>query len=113
MNTRNYRNGRLSCLLLIVVLGISLFGCNGSQSSQQQAPTPAEQQKLKDEQAKAQKDMNTLTSGMGQSLSKTPTPPTTDPLVTTWAVERAPPDTGDNCSTGIPQGAVPPLGSSA
>jgi hypothetical protein len=79
VNTNNYRNGRLSYMLLIVVLGISLFGCNGSQSSQQQAPTPAEQQKLKDEQAKAQKEMNTLTSGMGQSLSKTPTPPTTDP----------------------------------
>jgi cytoskeletal protein RodZ len=66
-------------MFLIVVLGISLFGCNGSQSSQQQVPTPAEQQKVKDEQAKAQKEMNTLTSGMGQSLSKTPTPPTTDP----------------------------------
>ena len=79
MNTKNYCNGRLSYMLLIVVLGISIFGCNGSQSSQQQAPTPAEQQKLKDEQAKTQKEMNTLTSGMGQSLSKTPTPPTTDP----------------------------------
>ena len=79
MNTRNYCNGRLPSLLLIVALGTSLFGCNGSQSSQQQVPTPAEQQKLKDEQAKAQKEMNTLTSGMGQSLSKTPTPPTTDP----------------------------------
>jgi peptidoglycan hydrolase CwlO-like protein len=79
VNTKNYRNGRISYLLLVVVLGISLFGCNSSQSSQQQPPTPAEQQKLKDEQAKAQKEMNTLTSGMGQSLSKTPTPPTTDP----------------------------------
>lgn len=79
MNTSKYRNGCLCYLLLIVVLGISLFGCNGSQSSQQHVPTPAEQQKLKDEQAKAQKEMNTLTSGMGQSLSKTPTPPITDP----------------------------------
>jgi hypothetical protein len=62
-----------------LALGISLLGCHGSQSSQQPAPTPAEQQKLKDEQAKTQKEMNTLTSGVGQSLSKTPTAPATDP----------------------------------
>ena len=78
MKTTYCRNPHLPSTLLLLALGIPLFGCHGSQSAQP-APTPAEQQKLKDEQAKTQKEMNTLTSGMGQSLSKTPAPPVTDP----------------------------------
>ncbi len=72
------RKLHLTSILLLLALGIPLFGCHGSQSAQP-ASTPAEQQKLKDEQAKTQKEMNTLTSGMGQSLSKTPNAPVTDP----------------------------------
>ena len=78
MKTTYCRNPYLPSTLLLLALGIPLFGCHGSQSAQP-APTPAEQQKLKDEQAKTQKEMNTLTSGMGQSLSKTPSAPVTDP----------------------------------
>ena len=78
MKTTYCRNPHLPSTLLLLALGIPLVGCHGSQSAQP-APTPAEQQKLKDEQAKTQKEMNTLTSGMGQSLSKTPAPPVTDP----------------------------------
>ena len=78
MKTTYCPNPHLPSTLLLLALGIPLFGCHGSQSAQP-APTPAEQQKLKDEQARTQKQMNTLTSGIGQSLSKTPAPPVTDP----------------------------------
>jgi len=78
VKTTYCRNLHLPSILLLLALGIPLFGCHDSQSAQP-APTPAEQQKLKDEQAKTQKEMNTLTSGMGQSLSKTPNAPVTDP----------------------------------
>lgn len=79
MKTTNGYSGHRPFLFVALALGISLLGCHGSQSSQQPPPTPAEQQKLKDDKAKTQKEMNTLTSGMGESLSKTPTTPTTDP----------------------------------
>jgi len=78
VKTTYSRNLHLPSILLILALGIPLFGCHDSQSAQP-SPTPAEQQKLRDEQAKTQKEMNTLTSGMGQSLSKTPSAPPTDP----------------------------------
>jgi hypothetical protein len=71
-------NSHLRSILLLLALGMPLCACHDSQSAQP-APTPAEQQKLKDQQAKTQKEMNTLTSGMGQSLSKTPAAPVTDP----------------------------------
>jgi len=71
-------NSHLRSILLLLTLGMPLCACHDSQSAQP-APTPAEQQKLKDQQAKTQKEMNTLTSGMGQSLSKTPAAPVTDP----------------------------------
>ena len=78
MKTTNCRNSHLPSILLLLALGIPLCACHESQSAQP-APTPAEQQKLKDEQAKSQKEMNALTSRMGQSLSKTPAAPVTDP----------------------------------
>jgi hypothetical protein len=59
--------------------GLSLSGCRSNQSGQQPVFTPAEEQRFKDEQAKAQQQMKTLTSGMGHSLSKTPASPVTDP----------------------------------
>ena len=79
MEATNCRSKHRPFLFLTLALGLSLLGCHDSQSSQQPAPTPAEQQKLKDAQVKTQKEMNTLTSGMGQSLSKTPTAPANDP----------------------------------
>jgi hypothetical protein len=72
------RNTHIPSIFLPIALGIPLFGSHNSQSAQP-TPSPAEQQKLKDEQANTQKEMNTLTSGMGQSLSKTPAAPVTDP----------------------------------
>jgi hypothetical protein len=67
--------------LFVFALGfvLSLSSCKSNQSAQQPVFTPAEEQRFKDEQAKAQQQMKTLTSGMGQSLSKTPTSPVTDP----------------------------------
>jgi cytochrome c-type biogenesis protein CcmH/NrfG len=67
--------------LFVFALGfvLSLSGCQNKQSAQQPVFTPAEEQRFRDEQAKAQQQMKTLTSGMGQSLSKTPAAPVTDP----------------------------------
>lgn len=78
MKTTYGRNPHLPAILWLLVLGIQLLGCHDSQPART-APTPAEQQKLKDEQGKTQKEMNTLTNGMGESLSKTPAAPVTHP----------------------------------
>ena len=78
MKTTRCRNSHLATILLPFGLGVPLLACNHSQSAQP-ASTRAEQQKLKDDQAKTQKEMNTLTSGMGQSLGKSPAAPVTDP----------------------------------
>ena len=100
------RNPHLPSICMLLALGISLFGCHASQSAQP-ASTPAEQQKLKDEQAKTQKEMNTLTSGMGQSLSKTPNAPVTDPAAE-WKKthpQKQPPATKPQAQ---PQSPAPP-----
>lgn len=78
MKTKSGRDLHLPALVWLLVLGTQLLGCHDSPPART-APTPAEQQKLKDEQAKTQKEMNTLTSGMGESLSKTPAAPVTHP----------------------------------
>lgn len=78
MKTSYCPKPHLTSIFWLLVLGAQLFGCHDSQSAPP-VPTAAEQQKLKDEQAKSQKEMNTLTSGIGKSLSKTPAAPVTDP----------------------------------
>ena len=106
MKTTYCRNLHLPSIFMLLALGIPLFGCHGSQSAQP-APTPAEQQKLKDEQAKTQKEMNALTSGMGQSLSKTPNAPVTDPAAE-WKKthpQKQPPATKPQAQ---PQSPAPP-----
>lgn len=78
MKTTCGRNFHLPSIFWLVVLGTQLSGCHDRQPAPP-APTPSEQQKLKDEQRKTQEEMNTLTSGVGQSLSKAPAAPVTDP----------------------------------
>jgi hypothetical protein len=106
VKTTYCRNPRLPSIFMLLALGIQLFGCHGSQSAQP-APTPAEQQKLKDEQVKTQKEVNALTSGMGQSLSKTPNAPVTDPAAE-WKkthLQKQPPATKPQAQ---PQSPAPP-----
>ena len=70
---------RLMRATLAIAFTLSLAGCQSNQSQPQVVLSPAEQQKLKDEQEKTQKQMDTLTSGFGQTLSKTPKSPSDDP----------------------------------
>lgn len=79
MNKQHFLAKQFAFFVFALGFVLSLSGCQSSQSAQQPLFTPAEEQRLKDEQAKAQQQMKTLTSGMGQSLSKTPTSPVTDP----------------------------------
>ena len=90
--------------LFVFALGfvLSLSGCQNNQSAQQPVFTPAEEQRFKDEQVKAQQQMKTLTSGMGQSLSKTPAAPVTDPAAE-WRKTRPRKQT----SLTTPQAATP------
>jgi cytochrome c-type biogenesis protein CcmH/NrfG len=74
---------RLTLCVFALGVVLSLSGCQSNQAVQQPVFSPAEEQRFKDEQAKAQQQMKTLTNGMGQSLSKTPTSPVTDPA-TEW-----------------------------
>jgi cytochrome c-type biogenesis protein CcmH/NrfG len=79
VNKRHSFAEQFAPFALALGLVLSLSGCQSNQSAQQPVFTPAEEQRFKDEQAKAQQQMKTLTSGMAQSLSKTPTSPVTDP----------------------------------
>ncbi len=79
MNKRHSVNRQQMLFVFALGFALSLAGCQSNQAAQQPVFTPAEEQRFKDEQAKAQQQMKALTSGMGQSLSKTPTSPVTDP----------------------------------
>lgn len=79
MNKRHSFTMQSMPIVFALGLALSLLGCQNNQSAQQPVFTPAEEQRFKDEQAKAQQQMKTLTSGIGQSLSTTPTSPVTDP----------------------------------
>ena len=79
MNKRHSITKQSTPIIFALGFALSLAACQSNQSVQQPVFTPAEEQRFKDEQAKAQQQMKTLTSGMGQSLSKTPTSPVTDP----------------------------------
>jgi hypothetical protein len=70
---------QLTSAAVTLAFVLSLSACQSNQPRQQTGFTPAEEQKFKEEQEKAQKQMKVLTTGMGQTLSKTPTSPTTDP----------------------------------
>jgi cytochrome c-type biogenesis protein CcmH/NrfG len=79
VNKRRYFARQFTLFVFVLGFVLSLSGCQSNQSAQQPVFTPAEEQRFKDEQAKAQQQMKTLTSGIGQSLSKTPAAPVTDP----------------------------------
>jgi cytochrome c-type biogenesis protein CcmH/NrfG len=79
VNKRHYFARQFTFFVFVLGFVLSLSGCQSNQSAQQPVFTPAEEQRFKDEQAKAQQQMKTLTSGIGQSLSKTPAAPVTDP----------------------------------
>lgn len=79
MNKGHSFADKLTILAFALGFALSLSGCQSNQSVQQPVFTPTEEQRFKDAQVKAQQQMKTLTSGMGQSLSKTPTSPVTDP----------------------------------
>jgi hypothetical protein len=79
MNRRHSITKQSMPIIFALGFALSLGSCQSNQPAQQPVFTPAEEQRFKDEQAKAQQQLKTLTSGMGQSLSKTPTSPVTDP----------------------------------
>ena len=106
MKTTYYRDLHLPSIFWLLALGTPLFGCRDSPSAPP-APTAAEQQKLKDEQAKSQKEMNTLTSGIGKSLSKTPAAPVTDPAAD-WKKSHPPKRSLTTKPQTQPQSPAPP-----